>query len=271
MSPTERVPNVLSIAGSDPSGGAGIQADLKSFSALGVYGCCVLTALTAQNTRGVAGVELVAPEFVRRQLETLLEDVRIDAVKIGMVATAAIAETVADVLEEARLPFVVVDPVMVARSGDRLLAADAVAAVRDRLLPLADVLTPNLPEAADLLALELGITRGSMADAAARLRTLGPRAVLLKGGHLGGGQSDDVLVDEAGTLELPAPRIDTTRTHGTGCTLSAAIAALRPRHAEVRHAVRDAKQFVQGAILHADRLQVGRGHGPTHHFHRQWS
>lgn len=271
MSQADRVPNVLSIAGSDPSGGAGIQADLKTFSALGAYGCCVLTALTAQNTRGVTGVELVAPDFVRRQLDTLLEDVRIDAVKVGMVATAAIAEAVADVLEEARLPLVVVDPVMVARSGDRLLAADAVAAVRDRLLPLADVLTPNLPEAADLLDLELGITRGSMAEVATRLRDLGPRAVLLKGGHLGGDRSDDVLADAAGTEELPAERIDTTRTHGTGCTLSAAIAALHPRHAEVRETVRAAKAFVQGAIRHADRLEVGGGHGPTHHFHRAWT
>lgn len=265
------IPNVLVIAGSDPSGGAGIQADLKAVAACGGYGAAAITALTAQNTRGVRGVRLVEPDFVREQVEAVLDDVRIDAVKVGMVATAAIASAVADVLEARRPPFVVVDPVMVARSGDRLLASDAVEAVRDRLLPLADVLTPNLPEAADLLDRPVAITRHAMPEAAAALRELGPRAVLLKGGHLGGDASDDVFVDADEIVELPAARIDTPHTHGTGCTLSSAIAALRPRHDSTVAAVRAARAYVLGAILHAGELSVGGGHGPVHHFHDLWT
>jgi len=215
-------------------------------------------------------VSLVKPAFVRQQLETLLDDVRIDAAKIGMVATAEIAEAVADVLERRPIPFLVVDPVMVARSGDRLLAEDAVEVVRDRLLPLADVLTPNLPEASDLLDRPVAITRGTMTEAARALLELGPRAVLLTGGHLGGDHSDDVLVHAGGTLELPAPRIATTATHGTGCTLSAALAALRPRHPGLEAAARAARAYVTGAIAAAGQLDVGGGHGPTHHFHASW-
>ncbi len=265
------IPNVLAIAGSDPSGGAGIQADLKAVSACGAYGAAAITALTAQNTRGVRGVELVDPGFVRAQVEAVLDDVRIDAVKVGMVATAAIATAVADVLEARRPPFVVVDPVMVARSGDRLLAADAVEAVRDRLLPLADVLTPNLPEAADLLDRPVAVTRPAMPEVAEALRDLGPRGVLLKGGHLGGDASDDVYVDADGLVELPAARIDTPHTHGAGCTLSSAVAALRPRHRATADAVREARAYVLGAILRAGALSVGTGHGPVHHFHDLWT
>jgi hydroxymethylpyrimidine/phosphomethylpyrimidine kinase len=266
------VPVALSIAGSDPSGGAGIQADLKTFSALGVYGTTVLTALTAQNTRGVTGVHLVPADFVRQQIRTLHEDVRIDAIKIGMVATAQIAGAVADALEAwpAPRPRIVLDPVMVARSGDRLLATDAVAVLRDRLLPLADVLTPNLPEAMDLLDRAIGITRGTMVEVATALRDLGPAAVLLKGGHLGGERSDDVLVHAGGVLELPAARIDTVNTHGTGCTLSAALAARLAAGRELPAAAGDARAYVTEAIRAADRLGVGGGHGPTHHFSRWW-
>ena len=265
------IANLLSIAGSDPSGGAGIQADLKTFSALGTYGCAVLTALTAQNTRAVTGVELVPPAFVAAQIDTLFADVRIDAVKIGMVATAEIARVVADRLRAHTPPWIVVDPVMVAKSGDRLLAADAVAVVREALLPLASVVTPNLPEASVLTGRPEPDTRDAMPELARAVLALGPRHVLLKGGHLGGDSSPDLLVSADTVTWLEAPRIATRHTHGTGCTLSAAIAAHLPQHGAVLPAVRAAKAWLHRAIAAADRLEVGRGQGPVHHFHALWS
>jgi hydroxymethylpyrimidine/phosphomethylpyrimidine kinase len=265
------IPNVLTIAGTDPSGGAGIQADLKAFSALGAYGCAVITALVAQNTRGVQAVELVQPAFVARQIDCLLADVRIDAVKIGMLATGEIVRVVADALRRHGLTRVVVDPVMVAKSGDRLLDPDAVAALREELLPLAMVVTPNLPEAADLLGRAPAERRDEMPEIAAALLALGPRAVLLKGGHLEDeAESPDLLLSAAGSLTLAAPRIATRNTHGTGCTLSAAIAALLPQRPDLETAVREAKTYLTGALAAADRLSVGGGHGPLHHFHRWW-
>ncbi len=265
------IPNVLTIAGTDPSGGAGIQADLKAFSALGAYGCAVITALVAQNTRGVQAVELVQPAFVARQIDCLLADVRIDAVKIGMLATGEIVRVVADALRRHGLTRVVVDPVMVAKSGDRLLDPDAVAALREELLPLAMVVTPNLPEAADLLGRAPAARRDEMPEIAAALLALGPRAVLLKGGHLeDAAESPDLLLSAAGSLTLAAPRIATRNTHGTGCTLSAAIAALLPQRPDLETAVREAKTYLTGALAAADRLSVGGGHGPLHHFHRWW-
>jgi len=263
------VPNVLSIAGSDPSGGAGIQADLKAFSALGAYGMTVITALTAQNTRGVTGVRVIEPDFVAAQIDAVFADVRVDAVKIGMVATAEIANAIADRLRQHGARNIVLDPVMVAKSGDRLLREDAVAAVRERLVPLASVITPNLPEAAVLLGAAEPATLEDMRRTVRALHGLGSTWVLLKGGHLAGGDSTDLLFDGAAITELPAARIATRNTHGTGCTLSAAIAALLPRH-DMAGAVRRAKTYLTGAIAAADLLTVGSGHGPVHHFHAVW-
>jgi len=263
------IPNVVTIAGSDPSGGAGIQADLKAFSALGAYGCAVITALTAQNTRGVTGVQAVPPAFVARQIDTLAADVALAAAKTGMLADAPIIEAVADALARASIPALVVDPVMVAKSGDRLLDPDAVVALRDRLLPLATLITPNLPEAGVLLDRPAPADRESMARAAADLATLGPRAVLIKGGHLADGPAVDLLWQDGAVRVFEAPRLATRNTHGTGCTLSAAIAALIPTR-PLAEAVAAAKDYVHGAIAAADRLSVGAGHGPTHHFHALW-
>lgn len=270
-------PNALSIAGIDPSGGAGIFADLKAFSALGVYGTGVVAALTAQNTRGVSGVHGVPPPFVRLQIDTLFADVRIDAAKIGMLGTAdiavAVAEGLAAPVSAGRLPHVVVDPVMVAKSGDTLLGRDAIATLIEAVLPLATVLTPNLPEAGVLLNARAADTVKEMQRMAERLRRLlrddGRRFVLLKGGHLRG-DATDLLFDGDRMIELTAPRIETRNTHGTGCTLSAAIAALLARGVEPVAAVRQAKQYLTEALRQADRLQVGSGHGPVHHFHAWW-
>jgi hydroxymethylpyrimidine/phosphomethylpyrimidine kinase len=264
------IPNVLSVAGSDPSGGAGIQADLKAFSALGAYGMSVITALTAQNTQGVRGVQAVEPAFVAAQIDAIFEDVRVDAVKIGMVATAEIAAVIAERLYHHAVRNVVLDPVMVAKSGDRLLREDAVAAVRDRLVPLARVITPNLPEAAVLLSGSEPATLAEMRQAVVALHRLGPRFVLLKGGHLIRGDSTDLLFDGKVVTEFSSQRIDTRNTHGTGCTLSSAIAALLPRH-DMNEAVRQAKAYLTGAIAASDRLTVGGGHGPVHHFHALWT
>ena len=266
-----RPPVALTIAGSDPSGGAGIQADLKTFSALGAYGTSVLVALTAQSTQGVTGVHVVPAEFVTRQLDTLAADVRIDAVKIGMLATAAVADAVAAFLERQACDVVVLDPVMVATSGDRLLADDAVEAVR-RLLPLASVVTPNLAEAATLLQEPVATSVEEMVAQAHRLRAAGAARVLLKGGHLpGGDEAVDVLVGPDGVRLLAGPRIDTTNTHGTGCSLSSALAALRPQRRDWDETAQDAKTWLTGALAAADSLEIGQGHGPVHHFHELWS
>jgi hydroxymethylpyrimidine/phosphomethylpyrimidine kinase len=263
------IANVLSIAGSDPSGGAGIQADLKTFSALGAYGAAAITALTAQNTKEVRGVQTIAPEFVAAQIDAVFEDLRIDAVKIGMVATAPIAAAVADCLRRHAARNIVLDPVMVAKSGDRLLAPDAVAAVRDLLAPLATVITPNLPEAAVLTSGTEAANLAEMHAALPALHRLGARYVLLKGGHLPGGDSTDLLSDGHDIIEVPGRRVATSNTHGTGCTLSSAIAALLPAYGAVE-AVRHAKHYLSGAIENSGRLSVGSGHGPVHHFHALW-
>ena len=271
MSSRVRVPNVLTIAGVDPSGGAGVLADLKAFSALGAYGCGVIAALTAQNTRAVTGIHEVPPGFLKLQLDTLFDDVRIDAVKIGMLASRALIGVVADALRRYAPPFVVLDPVMVAKSGDRLLRAEAVDALKRELLPLATVLTPNLPEAGDLLGHAVADSTEAMRDAARALHALGPKRVLVKGGHGSGDTLVDVLFDGDRVVELPAQRIRTRNTHGTGCTLSSAIAALLPQRPTVEAAVRDARAYVLEAIRRADELQVGSGHGPLHHFHHLWA
>lgn len=267
-----RIPNVLSIAGVDPSGGAGLLADIKAMSACGAYGCGVVTALTAQNTKGVFGVETVSPEFVRRQLDVLFDDVAIDAVKIGMLSDAAVIDVVADVLQARRPRFIVVDPVMVAKSKDRLLAKDAVQALAERLLPLATVITPNLPEAAEILGEEEVESADAMDAVADRLaKRVGPSGwVLLKGGHLKGNIASDLLLGAGISLRFEAPRIETKNTHGTGCSLSSALAALLPQTCSVPDAVQRAKTFITGAIANADQLVVGSGHGPTHHFWQVW-
>lgn len=264
-------PNILSIAGTDPSGGAGIQADLKAFSALGGYGTTVVTALVAQTTTGVSAVREVPAEFVTAQLDTLLRDVGVDAVKIGMLATTEVIEAVARALDTYRPPHVVLDPVMVAKSGDRLLAADAVEALRTELLPRADLITPNLPEAADLLGTGEARDLDAMRAQGAALLDLGAGRVLMKGGHLPTRDATDLLlIPDSEPEALRAPRIDTKNTHGTGCTLSSAIAALRPRRPDWPEAVRDAKTYLTEALRHADTLDVGQGKGPVHHFHAWW-
>jgi hydroxymethylpyrimidine/phosphomethylpyrimidine kinase len=266
-----RPPVALTIAGSDPSGGAGIQADLKTFSALGVYGTSVITALTAQSTVGVTGVHVVPTEFVTQQLETLVADVRLDAIKIGMLANAGIIGAVGDfLLHQDHVDYVVLDPVMVATSGDRLLADDAIEAMRD-LLPLASLITPNLAEAAALLDTRPAHTLADMRLQAIALQELGAPRVLIKGGHLDDGpESVDVLLDVDGEALLRAPRIDTVNTHGTGCTLSSALAALRPQRHSWLEAALDAKSWLTAALATADVLEIGHGHGPVHHFHAIW-
>jgi hydroxymethylpyrimidine/phosphomethylpyrimidine kinase len=263
------IANALSIAGSDPSGGAGVQADLKAFAANGVYGMCAITALTAQNTQGVSGVHLTPPSFVADQIAAVLADIRVDAVKIGMIATADIAVAVADALADYEGP-IVLDPVMVAKGGSSLLAADAAAALAERLALMATIMTPNLPEAAALLGVDVATTPTEMAEQGAALLALGPRAVLLKGGHLSADDSPDVLISAEGAEWLPARRIATANTHGTGCTLSSSIAAGLAKGMALQGAVATAKTYVAGAIAGADDLSVGTGHGPTHHFHALW-
>lgn len=265
------IPKALSIAGSDPSGGAGIQADLKSFSALGAYGMCVITALTAQSTKGVTGVHAVPADFVRAQLETLVDDITPDAVKIGMLADAEISRTVGAFLRDHRPAHVVLDPVMVATSGDRLLSDDAVDAVRE-LVPLASVITPNLPEAGVLLDRSAARTLDEMHTQASDLVATGAQRVYLKGGHLDDGSDGrvDILADADGLVEIRGEHIPTHNTHGTGCSLSSAMAALRPQRPDWESACRDAKAWLTEALRHADELGVGHGHGPVHHFHETW-
>jgi hydroxymethylpyrimidine/phosphomethylpyrimidine kinase len=260
----------LTIAGSDSSGGAGIQADLKTFSALGVYGASAIAALTAQNTKGVAAVLEVPPAFVRAQIDAVFADLAVGAVKIGMLGNAAVVETVAERLSYHRATLVVLDPVMVATSGDRLLKPDAVEAMRTWLMPLAVVVTPNLPEAAALLDAPEATTEDEMVRQAGRLLALGARAVLMKGGHGKAAESVDLLVTATATVRFAAARIATKNTHGTGCTLAAAITAGLAKGHDLAAAVRAAKDYVTGAIAAADRLAVGHGHGPVHHFHRWW-
>jgi hydroxymethylpyrimidine/phosphomethylpyrimidine kinase len=262
---TARIPIALTIAGSDSSGGAGIQADLKTFSAFGVYGASAITALTAQNTRGVAAVEPVAAPFVVAQIEAVLGDLDVRAIKTGMLANAEIVEAVARCLRGAsRLPLVV-DPVMVATSGDVLLAEDAIEAVKRQLIPLAGLITPNLPEAARLLGAKAAADDGQAAEQARALLAFGCGAVLLKGGHGTGETAVDILCDPAGIERLVRPRIATPHTHGTGCTLSAAIAALLAQGIALREAVVRAKDFVWQALQAGRALGVGHGSGPVDH------
>jgi hydroxymethylpyrimidine/phosphomethylpyrimidine kinase len=264
------IPNTLTIAGSDPSGGAGIQADLKTFSALGTYGTSVVTALTAQNTRGVRGVHGVPTAFIAAQLETLLDDVHIDAVKIGMVASREVATLLRDALSARRPRWIVLDPVMVAKSGDVLVDDEGIRAVRDILVPLADLITPNLPEAGVLLDAPAPMDAAAMEAAMGRLQGLGAANVLLKGGHLHGESCPDLLASAEGQRWLDAERIATGNLHGTGCTLSSAIAARLALGETLPEAVEYAKQWLGQALAASERLCVGGGRGPVHHFHAWW-
>jgi len=256
-----RRPTALTIAGSDSGGGAGIQADLKTFAALGVYGTSALTAVTAQNTVGVRAVEEAPPALVAAQIDAVLEDIGADAAKTGMLSSAAIVAVTVGRIRAHGIARLVVDPVMVAKSGDRLLREDAVRALRTDLLPLALVVTPNLPEAETLAGVTIG-SRADLEDAARRIAALGPRYVLIKGGHAPG-DPIDILYDGRAFREYPGARIATTSTHGTGCTLSAAIVAYLARGLAVEDAVGRAKEYVVAAMCAASPL--GRGHGPLHH------
>jgi len=260
----------VTIAGSDSGGGAGIQADLKTFSALGVYGASVLTALTAQNTLGVSAIHDVPADFVAAQIDAVFSDLAVDAVKIGMLSRPAVIEAVAAGLDGYRQEKVVLDPVMVAASGDPLIVDAAVGRLRDLLLPRVLLITPNLPEAARLLAEPVAEGRAAVEAQAARLMQCGARGVLLKGGHGTGPESADFLLTQAGGRWFAAPRIATKNTHGTGCTLSSAITAELAKGAAIESAVAAAKDFVTAAIAHADELAIGRGRGPIHHFQKFW-
>lgn len=266
-----RIPRVLSIAGSDPSGGAGIQADLKSIAAMGGYGMAAITALTAQNTRGVTGVHTPPPEFLRAQLDAVSSDIEIDAVKIGMLADAQVIATVGEWLDRARPGVVVLDPVMVATSGDRLLADDAAAALRD-LLAKADLVTPNLPELGVLLDEPTAGSWPEALDQGVRLSERIGAVVLVKGGHLRGEDCPDALVDASAPegqriAEVPGERIETRNTHGTGCSLSSAMATMQARTGDWPSSLRVVKAWLVGALAASDELEVGGGHGPVHHFH----
>lgn len=262
--------NVLSIAGSDPSGGAGIQADLKAFAARGVNGMAALTALTAQNTTGVFGVHAVPASFVADQIRAVFADIRVDAVKIGMIANAEIATAVADVLAAYDDGPVVLDPVMIAKGGAPLLEPDAVEALTKNLLPRASIITPNLPEAAALLGEAPALDRTSMARQAEGLLALGPSRALLKGGHLDSDESPDVLAAPEGLYWFEGARTATRNTHGTGCTLSSAIAAELAKGQTPCEAMAAAKNYLSAAIATSAALTVGSGHGPVHHFHNLW-
>jgi hydroxymethylpyrimidine/phosphomethylpyrimidine kinase len=264
------IPIALTIAGSDSGGGAGIQADLKTFSALEVYGASVITALTAQNTRGVSRIHAVPAEFVTAQLDAVFGDLAVAAVKIGMVAEPSVIAAIVAALRRWRPAHVVFDPVMVATSGDRLVTPEAIEVLRRDLIPQADLITPNMPEAAVLLGEPMATDETAVAEQGVRLLGLGCPAVLIKGGHATGTESVDWLVRREGVVRLAAPRIETQNTHGTGCTLSSAIAARLARGDDLERAVGGAKRYISAALEASGRLQVGHGHGPVHHFHALW-
>jgi len=260
----------VTIAGSDSGGGAGIQADLKTFSALGVYGASVIAALTAQNTRGVTSIHDVPASFVTAQIDAVFSDLAVNAVKIGMLSHPDVIAAVADGLDRFRQKKVVLDPVMVAASGDRLLVPEAIEVLRSVLIPKAMLITPNLPEAAALLETAMAQTEREMREQGEKLLALGAKAVLMKGGHGSGAESVDLLIEPNAVARLAAERIDTQNTHGTGCTLSSAIAAGLAKGMPLAEAVREGKAYVTAAIRASDQLSIGHGHGPVHHFHNLW-
>jgi hydroxymethylpyrimidine/phosphomethylpyrimidine kinase len=264
------IPIALTIAGTDPSGGAGVLADIKAFSAFGVYGAAVITALTAQNTIGVRGIHDVPPSFIADQLASVFDDLDVKAVKIGMLSRPEVIETIARSLDTYKQKTVVLDPVMVAASGDRLLVPEAVDALRKVLIPKALLITPNMPEAAVLLDEPIAENNAAMERQAEKLLELGCQAVLLKGGHGHGADSADILFEKSGASWFSSKRVATNNTHGTGCTLSSAIAAGLANGQPLRAAVQTGKDYVSAAIAASDRLDIGKGHGPVHHFHALW-
>ena len=260
----------VTIAGSDSGGGAGIQADIKTFSACGVYGASIITALTAQNTRGVTAIHDAPPDFVTAQIDAVFSDLAVNAVKIGMLSSVEIITAVAAGIENWKPRFVVLDPVMVATSGDRLIKDDAVATIVSTLFPLATLITPNLAEAATLLGEPMAPTDEAVQKQGEALLSLGANAVLMKGGHGTGAESVDFLITPKGTERFAAQRIDTKNTHGTGCTLSSAIAAGLALGHPLGKAVADAKTYVTSALIASTDLKIGHGSGPVHHFHAFW-
>ncbi len=270
MAGVKRYTRLLTIAGSDSGGGAGIQADLKTFSALGAFGMSAIAALTAQNTLAVTAIHPVPPDFLQKQLEAIFDDIGVDAVKIGMLATPELIEVVAQTLTRYRVKNIVLDTVMVAKSVDKLLQDNAIDTLRTKLLPIASVITPNLPEASVLLGHNV-ITENDMIPAAKALQSLGAKNVLLKGGHLGGKMSSDLLFTENGKLLwFESERIITKNTHGTGCTYSSAIATFLGKGYTLENAVASAKQYISDAIRFGAKYELGQGHGPVHHFFKQW-
>lgn len=263
----------LAIGGSDPSGGAGIQADLKTFSALGCYGMSVITALTAQNTTGVRGIFEVSPEFVELQLNAIFEDIEVDAVKIGMLHSPAIIETVARCLDNHPVKKLVVDPVMFAKGGDRLIKDDAIESLRERLIPKATVLTPNLPEVGELLRRSIK-TRDHMEESAHTLLSLGPQCVVIKGGHIDFGGSDDFMAFLSGNeIEdhwFYSRREVTSNLHGTGCTFASAVTSFLAKGLDLKKAVKSAKEYIAGAVKAGGEYSLGNGHGPVSHFYQLW-
>ncbi|WP_375320371.1 bifunctional hydroxymethylpyrimidine kinase/phosphomethylpyrimidine kinase [Aliivibrio logei] len=260
-------PIVLTIAGSDSGGGAGIQADIKAISATGGYACSVLTALTAQNTQGVTAIYPISGEFVEQQLDAVFSDLNVIAVKIGMLSDSDVIHSVAKKIKQYKPQYLVVDPVMVATSGDLLLQSSAIESLKSELLPLADVITPNLPEAAALIGTKVPQNEDEMVAMINELRLLGAKSVLLKGGHLEDDSNSTDLLICADTVErLSTARIETRNTHGTGCTLSSAIASYLSQGHELQAAVTLGKHYITQAIIHADELNIGQGHGPVNHF-----
>ncbi len=264
------IPIAVTIAGSDSSGGAGLQADLKTFSALGVYSASVIAALTAQNTKGVSGIHDVPPEFVTAQIDAVYSDLKVSATKIGMLSRPATIEAVAAGLKKYRARNIVLDPVMIAASGDRLLVPEAVATIKRELFSLADIVTPNIAEAAALLDQPLAKHENEMAAQGEALLALGAKAVLVKGGHSTTKHAVDVLIEPSGVRRFTAERVDTKNTHGTGCTLSSAIAAGLAKGLALHDAIASAKNYITGALKAGVNLGVGSGRGPVHHFHGLW-
>lgn len=261
---------VLTIAGSDSGGGAGIQADLKTFSALGCYGMSVITALTAQNTVAVKAIQAVPVDFIQSQIDAVIEDIGVDAIKIGMLHSPEVIQTVAQALKRYHPKNIILDPVMVAKSGDHLLKLESISALKSELLPLATVITPNLPEASVLLGRPIE-TQETMEDAAVDLLKLGPQAVLIKGGHLTTSESSDFLLSKDYKRWFPHVRLETPNTHGTGCTFSSAIASHLAKGHNLEEAVTLSKKYLSAALEKGSIYKIGNGHGPVHHFHAWWS
>lgn len=269
----KRYYRALTIAGSDSGGGAGIQADLKTFSALGCFGMSAITALTAQNTVAVMGIQEISPDFVAKQIDAVIDDIGVDAVKIGMLSSPDIIRVVADRLKTHKVGKIVLDPVMVAKSGDKLLRDEAIDALKTELIPLATIITPNMPEA-EVLSGQTIRTKNDLEEVAKALLELGPHAVLVKGGHFTGVDSDDCLIvkstNSVNIHWLPDKRVDSFNTHGTGCTLSSAIAAHLAKGYDILDAVKAAKKYISKAIAAGAAYKIGNGHGPVHHFYNLW-